>query len=518
MTNRETVSEDYVNVVSASLELAQNYYAQKDYDDEIILLRASFDALESEQDLFFSWLSEIIPDPVQQIMVISAIYCATKAEICLDRVEELIVSDSMDYNLSRGLYHQTETWRFIRGSESDYIKSRGIVKHLKTMLKVHVNRICPPIPVCERKRNRIVIITDQFIQSEAHAPTRMLKDLCRVLLSELGYEISIIVAAELYNVGNYCYNCWVDGFTSNYSDAWGEQSLEIDDGLFVEYIQYPVDADNVDNLNRIIDYIYDYAPLYVIHIGGKSCTAELMCDFTTVVAIPCNGLYAVSGARFLIRYLTDTGRNNVAAWLDDQGQSVIDMHWNIQTPPEDVAQLSKRELGCLDYSFVISIMGNRLDYEIDEQLIDIMINSIERDPQIVFVIIGECSIDFSKTKLCDHIRLLGFREDYLSVLKTSDLVLNPRRRGGGSCADAVFYMTPVMTLKDCDVASVLDNDSFVCDSYEDYPGMIHRYISDENYYQRQVEECTVSKLRRENVQLNNELRSVDAIIKMNILE
>ncbi len=517
MLDQNNYQEEYSLILTATLDLIQKYYGQQSYDQESDQIRERFGRLSSEAKAgLCAQIDELIEDITQRILILSAIFSATKDEICLESIEELLLSDAIDYDVARTIDFQVLTQRFVNGFRVDYARQRGILKHLKDRLAGFLEPSILFLPTDHRNPNRIIVVTDQFILSGAHAPSKMVRELCHVLKDELGYEIVLFVPAELRDVSTKNYNIWIEGFVSNYSDLWGDNEVRFEDGTSVRVIQMAVDSQNIDGLSFFIDFVNDFNPMYIWHVGEQLCTTEILNEITSVAAIPCNAGVAVSEAPLLFRYLNNEEDSDVYEWVEKTGQEIFDIRWGSLT--DNVESYSHSELGFEEECFLISVMGNRLDSEIDQDFISIMKEIVDRDPVVRFILIGECSISFAEQGLSEYIRCLGFRKDYQSILKSCDLVINPRRRGAGSCGDAVYYLTPVITLGDCDVASVVENDAFICGSYADYPELVHRYINDADFCKAQLDECMKSRNRKMGYSLKDEVRAADEHIRSKIIK
>ena len=148
------------------------------------------------------------------------------------------------------------------------------------------------------------------------------------------------------------------------------------------------------------------------------------------------------------------------------------------------------------------------------RFISIMKQTIDDNEMIEYVIIGTCNIDFEKYGIKERVHCLGFRTDFESVLQAVDLCVNPRRSGAGSNARAITRMTPLLTLPGCDAAaSAGNNPAFICEKYEDYPRVIDRYINDEEFRKKQMDECRRVIESRKGKNIYSEIARVDRLIR-----
>ena len=74
-------------------------------------------------------------------------------------------------------------------------------------------------------------------------------------------------------------------------------------------------------------------------------------------------------------------------------------------------------------------------------------------------------------------------------MSIAQLFLNPVRQGGGAGADvAVRNKIPVVTLPNCDVASIA-GESFCCEKLREFPEIVSRYCHNQKFYDKQKMEC-----------------------------
>lgn len=84
-----------------------------------------------------------------------------------------------------------------------------------------------------------------------------------------------------------------------------------------------------------------------------------------------------------------------------------------------------------------------------------------------------------------HIRFLGEQKRLQGAIAMTDLFVNPPRVGGGAGAHlALLEGIPIITLKNCDVAS-LAGDGFCYENPASLPEWIVRYKRDTAFYDEQ---------------------------------
>lgn len=237
--------------------------------------------------------------------------------------------------------------------------------------------------------------------------------------------------------------------------------------------------------------------------------AELLGEITTLVASPCVAGYAVSGASILVSGGDDGSPHmrEMENYIRGAGQKMYVMRSCWKFPPP-ARKHDKQSLGFWKDAFVIAIVGNRLDDEMDAEFLRTMQEIVRRERRCQFMLIGNCHRNFATYSLEGKVKNLGYQEDLTGVLMAADLFLNPvRAGGGGSAVRAISVDVPVVTLPGGDVAMNVGA-AFFCDSLEEMPELVCRYCNDGDFYQRQVEACRRCWQRYASVNQPEEYRKV----------
>ncbi len=237
-----------------------------------------------------------------------------------------------------------------------------------------------------------------------------------------------------------------------------------------------------------------------------------MGQYFPLASLSLNAGLATSSASFLLR-LARSENHLQETFALNNGQKIIDLNYRIIGSNEDVL-LSRSEIGASEDVFLIVVMGNRLDTEINEEFIDVMMQIVQRNEQVRFMLIGDHSIDFTKYGLDSCVISLGYRKDYMAILKVADMFLNPKRAGGGTGGqNAVLLGVPVITLPNCDVASLLDEPEFICSNYAEFPKCVTKYINDADYHKKVDEACLRVQKKYKKLDNENEIIRMNAIIQ-----
>lgn len=474
--------------------LAMNYFALKKGGVDIL---AQFDHMFAR-------------DAQLYLLVLSVFLFLFKEKVFLDKAEELMLDRALPYGLAVGIMKQVAGERFAcKEYRASYVSQRrslaGMTERLRRELSVQLSYI----PYEERHHRRILVATDALL-SDRHAPTQMVLNLAKDLQDVLGYEVRVLVNVEKMDRDGV-ERCWLHPFRPHYMSRYdGEFRREYQGSIIFGYQQI-VDEEHFPEVREMLKKVAVWKPEIVWYIGGASMIGELLGEITTMVAQGCTMGCAVSGAPVLI-----SGGDDGSTYIEEMkecirgnGQEIYTMQgcWEFAPPAQEH---EKSSLGFEEDAFVIAIVGNRLDEEMDAPFIRTMQDIVRKDGRCRFMIIGSCHRDFSACSLEGKVKNLGYQEDLTGVLASADLFLNPvRAGGGGSAVRAVSVDVPVITLPGCDVAMNV-GDAFLCDSLEDVPDLVWRYSNDEEFYRRQVEACRKCWGRYASVNQPGEYRKVIA--------
>lgn len=348
------------------------------------------------------------------------------------------------------------------------------------------------VPQERRNHNRIVIITEQIL-GPLHSPTRIVMDFAHVLQEDLGYEVILFA-------------CPCDGALP--PNLWylpeGEKSfeqfkglpirLEYNEAIFKGYQINMGGATSLKEYGMMLDLIYAWNPFFVLGIGVDNAVADLPKQFTTVVNIGMTINCPVSEAQLLLRFERNTKELELEytkALQKSQKQLFVQDRFPLLMK-EAEKQYTREELGLPENDFLIAVVGNRLDIEIDREFASVVQQILENNSNTDFLFIGKVETAnhfFQKEIFLDRVYYLGSCNDLAGVYSVVDLYMNPKRLGGGvSSAMALREGVPVVTLPDCDVSSIT-GEGFVVQSYEEMKQLAYRYIEDKEFYSKMCEKA-----------------------------
>lgn len=462
----------------AGILLAQKYFSLKKHGVDCL---AFFDR-------------EFAQDPQLYLLVLSVLFLLFKEKELLDKAECVLQNERMPYDLAVGMRQQINILRFQKKElqTTTYQEQRACQKYLLERLKREWKLFPEKLPYAERNHNRIVLATDTLL-SECHAPTRLVLEVARVLQEALGMEVLLLVNVEKADTAAL-EACWLHPYHFHYDKSCaGAFKREYRDSVFQGY-QCVVNQAHQSEVCRMLQMVADWKPECVWSIGGNSVINDLLGEITTLVASSCVNNYAVSEAELLVCFAKGSKGEigEAEAYIRAGRQRIVDVavSFLFSHGREDKEPLplfaGEREL--LRRKWLIAIVGNRLEEEIDVPFQKVMREIIHREDSCHFLIIGNYSPKLDE-ELERHVTRLGYREDLLSVLERTDLFLNPFRSGGGwSALMALSAGCPVITLPDGDAAANV-GEAFVCESREEIPALVGRYIHDAQFLESQKAIC-----------------------------
>lgn len=368
-----------------------------------------------------------------------------------------------------------------------YAQRREMHRRNIERLQSEIGWSAPYIEVKKRNRNRITIITEQLLMGIQHAPTEAVLKFSYVLQKYLGYEVRVVVCPSNRVL---LHNQWI--VTQAYNSGVEGQSTILVEGEQIEISCFPMAECGRKEYARMLSEIYAWNPVFVLAVGVENPVADLPRQFTTVVSMALTIEAPVSEAQILIRYMRrndvleykmeqELGAHQKQCFMDEKLPAVI---------PQPQKQYTRAELNLPDEKFLIAVVGNRLDQEVDEAFTALMREVLEQNLRIDFVVIGQVEklpTFFLEERFRNRVHFIGYCDDLISVYRVLDLYLNPKRLGGGwSSAMALAAGLPVVTLPECDVAYNV-GEEFTVSDFREVVKTVERYAADPVFYEEKVQ-------------------------------
>ncbi len=418
------------------------------------------------------------------LMVLSAVYWAAPDMKYMFKAEEVIMTGALNMNLTAAVHFQTYHQRFINGALDDYAIRRTLHRYISKRYLKELDANIEMIPY-EKRNHKFAVVTTYQLLGERHAPTNIVLSICHHLQNHFGYEVLMVVIGEPIDSNEFS-KIWTGDFVMpNYTDTWGEYGINYHDQIIHCY-QIDINKASRADMLSFIGEIYGMRPEFIWQINGLPRMDQIWRSMTTYVAMPVTHGLEVSDAHLLARYQAGDILPETTEYVKACGQETIYFKMTGFGYKEETTEdeYTKKAFGIPKDAFTIGVIGNRIEREVTEEFRQVMISIAEQSPRAHFVFIGPFEQKLPDI-LEEHSTRLGYRKDFLSVLKIIDLFINPKRSGGAGGATRAMNMgIPVTTLADSDVASFAGDD-FICKDYEEMISDVLHYITDPEYYKKQ---------------------------------
>ncbi len=418
------------------------------------------------------------------LMVLSAVYWAAPDMKYMFKCEEVIMTGALSMNLTAAVHFQTYHQRFLNGALDDYAIRRTLHRYISMRYLKELDVNIEMIPY-EKRNHKFAIVTTYQLLGERHAPTNIVLSVCHHLQNHFGYEVLLVVIGEPIDPNEFTKVWTGDIMLPNYTDRWGSYGLDYH-GQVIHCYQIDINSASRDDMISFIGEIYGMRPEFIWQINGLPRMDQIWRSITTYVAMPVTHGLEVSDAHLLARYQAGDILPETAEYVKTCGQETIFFRMSgfgyKEEKKED--EYTKKAFGIPEDAFTIGVIGNRIEREVTEEFRQVLISVIEQNPRAHVVFIGPFEQELPKV-LENRSTRLGYRKDFLNVLKIIDLFINPKRSGGaGGATRAMRIGIPVTTLADSDVASFAGED-FICKDYDKMIKDVLHYITDPEYYKKQ---------------------------------
>lgn len=366
------------------------------------------------------------------------------------------------------------------------------------------------IPKKERCEEKVIVITNQML-SEGHAPTHSLLERSYILKKYMKKEVYIINTRELLTmVGGVLFS---DCFTGNYIEEYTKNKCITYQGEEFPVYQPDKFMPNDQEIHKIIELVQTIKPYYIMNIGGNSLIADLICQIAPMISIATvfsNLPFTKAPFSMIGRKLTEEEKD----FYQKKGytkDAIIESTFTFQIKEkEEIA--TREELRIPKNTFVIAVVGSRLDSDVKEDFIEMLLHVTRKKGFVIFIgLFDEYENRCKQFKeLKEHSISAGYCDDVMAILELCDLYVNPKRIGGGfSVIEAFHAGIPAVTTPMGDVA-VASGEEFWVSDYKEMEEIIEKYMEDKEFYNKMVQ---IGK-EREKIVTNGEAALKEALDKM----
>ncbi len=384
-----------------------------------------------------------------------------------------------DIELSRRLNYFTILVReaFMAGVTTDYVKSDLLEKRLVEIIRGRAATFPDYLPYRTRNSKLIVIVIRPFL-GEYHSPSLQTINLDNYL-RKLGYETIYISFSDNNLLSKYAFDTCAPFERNALFTGINRFEYSCFD-MTIKGLHFDLRPETLaDDVNALAVYIAQINPEFVIGIEGCNILADICTLFTDVITMNVVDDLPVTLSDCVLRYFPgEYGKEYLNAVKHKK--TIFEAKYDNELMPynDKNSEAVVLEPG----KFHICIMGNRLDDDIDGNMLDLIRSTATNVPATDMVFIGKCpKTEERLSDISDRCRFLGYVDRCEDAVAACDLFLNTSGKGGGGGGYmAIKRSVPVYTLKDCDVASVV-GEEFVHDSYEELISFVRKLIDNKEF-------------------------------------
>ena len=397
-----------------------------------------------------------------------------------DDIADVLLSCEMDYREMYNYMVVQNRELFLAGMGIDYAKRLAVEDSVVGMIKDGIPDFPAYIPYDKRTKKKVVMILAPFI-GIYHAPSQKAINF-DMYLEKLGYSVFYISVND---------NDILSSHSADLPFVFGNRNVLFDGvkefeyncfGRVIKGLHFDLRNDHmITDLGFLTDYIAGINPEFVIGIENCNILADLCTYYTDVVSINMVDDLPITLSKYVLRMGEGEYHNdykNAKAY----GKIVMDAAFSDIILPFN---RSEDDYSLPDDRFLICIMGNRLDLEVDKTMQEKIRELIRDVPEADILFIGECPrLKESLSDISFRCHFPGYINRCEDAVAACSLFLNPPRTGGGGggCM-AIRFGVPVYTLDDCDVSSYV-GDEFIHDSYDELIPFVKRCAQDTAFYER----------------------------------
>jgi len=459
-------------------------------EKDSLFLKEKFAVIEKKNEtlLFIKYLNEEFSDsPETIIMILSILFEQVPTQMILSELYKILNRNDLDFFLLNFIRRQLEHCLFLNNDfHIDYDTHKKVQMNFVNGLKEMINLDLQEIPIIERDKDTVVVLTNQFL-GDLHAPTHLVSEFCHELQKTCNKKVYLIICVENTSVKNIL-SIWMkkDYFVTNYKEEYLGGFVYDYKGTDIPCYQALLTQDNIQEARNLVKTIYDIKPYFAFYIGSFAVFPDLIKDFTTLASMKITAGYAVSSAQIMINYLND--KKDETKEIEETFNKENRYHtpfgaYGIIKEAKNV--FSRQEFNIPDDGFILTVVGNRLNEEIKEDFIQMLTKVVEKNNNVYIALIGETDpkdMILNVEKLKNNIICIGFQRELTDAISLCDLFVNPKRQGGGGGAlMSLGAGRPIVTIKNCDIANVA-GDAFVCENYEEMKNLIIKYSEDKEFY------------------------------------
>lgn len=493
----EEMIDNYLNTVSQMIantdELSRYYDVIQSKSEELENFIYNLDMVKKNyiKDLFSSKLStksELIKIYIYSFLLYLFKEKQYSDEICNIALSSKILSKEnrffIMYQLVQKAFPNAELSKIIDNNKLNAIYDKVFLEYKEKISDMKF------IPKKQRNKELVFVFISQFLIT-THGPTKTVLDRCYSLIKDMNKRVILINTKEFGGMSGIML---MNSMTiANVIDNYEKINKVTYKGIDIPFYQPSVNMPNESECINIVNMVKKYKPYLIFNIGGYSITADLCSQIVPVATISTSGNYSISKSKGQFFIMGRKATQSDYEYIAKEGhtkESIIECPFTFDLKPQK-NKYTRKDFGIPSDKFIVTAIGGRLQYEIDEEYIK-MIDELSKNG-CFFVSIGNFKLSESlKSKyknLKDNIKELGFQEDVLACIDLTDIYLNPKRQGGGTSAvECMFKGKPALSLNHGDV-SMLVNEEFLVNDYNEMIELTLKLKNDNNFYKQMADKA-----------------------------
>lgn len=282
----------------------------------------------------------------------------------------------------------------------------------------------------ERKKGKIVICAAKLCGEKRHISNIVIS--LANGLAKMGYKVLIVVEDYLYTSEEYFIkHKFGSGTDSSKWDAELQAMLRENVSLV-----YATGIGLADRLNDVIKKIIEFQPEALYHFQSDvTCSSYVLHKLFPVIFVPTvhEGHNSYFHALAVPNYKLGIALNEKYHFIEDNRAIVqYSPYYKEEIPCHSY---TRKQFG-LGTGFVVVTVGNRLTYEISDDMVDEVIRLLDRCENMQWLLVGTVYIEYISQKygsylIDSRIVYLDYENDLPALFQLCNVYLNPNRAGGG---------------------------------------------------------------------------------------
>lgn len=297
----------------------------------------------------------------------------------------------------------------------------------------------------EKDNKKVVITIDQLL-SLFHAPTHVFKVQLELLLEQTDYEFHVIVEENMI-LRKDEYVLEFAQFMGNPSNRTIQSIKELFDDNRVKFYLVDDTSDLVTRVKSIVNLVTSINPKFIFSLSSFSTAQNILYKYFPIINFSFGHEYLPVNAHL---YLYKNPEKSIQLSKEFNDNVVIKKYIQPPTIMPRTKNYKREMFGFSETDFIIITSGNRIETEINNELVDCMKKVLEDNSNFKWLLVGSKMPKYMKQTckqqiLEKQIKHIKYATDLFAVNEICDISINPNRIGGGySVASCISVGVPVL--------------------------------------------------------------------------